>query len=133
MGREVRRVPKDWKHPRDDRGGFVPLHDRSILKYEDPDDPEGEKIKECELMPDFGDNATHWQMYEDTTEGTPISPVCETPDELATWLFENAASAFGSMTATKERWLEMINRHGWAPSCVIDGSGIRSGVDAVST
>ena len=86
------------------------------------------------FTPDWPDSErTHWQMYEDTTEGTPISPVCETPDELATWLFENAASAFGSMTATKERWLEMINRHGWAPSCVIDGSGIRSGVDAVST
>lgn len=26
MGREVRRVDKDWRHPRDERGQFIPLY-----------------------------------------------------------------------------------------------------------
>ena len=129
MGREVRKVPQDWQHPKNESGGFIPLHDRGILKYEDADTPVDERIAECELMPDFGDSATHFQMYEDTTEGTPISPVCETPEELATWLADNNASAFGSSTATRESWLRMIYR-GWAPSCVLDASGLHSGVDA---
>ena len=25
MGREVRRVPANWKHPKDEKGHFVPL------------------------------------------------------------------------------------------------------------
>lgn len=129
MGREVRRVPADWKHPIKENGGYIPLHHRSILEFQDDSDPEEDKIQESELMPDFGESATHWQMYEDTTEGTPISPVFDNPEDLATWLFENKASAFGNSTATRERWLQMIHR-GSAPSCVIDSSGIRSGVEA---
>ncbi len=30
MGRELRRVPANWQHPRDHRGHFRPLHDRSF-------------------------------------------------------------------------------------------------------
>lgn len=127
MGREVRRVPKDWQHPQNEDGTFIPLNARSILQYQHDDDPEEEKIREDELMPDFGETATHLQMYEDTTEGTPISPVFERAEDLATWLFENKASAFGSSTATREQWLAMIHQ-GWAPACVIDCNGLRSGV-----
>ena len=74
---------------------------------------------------------THYQMYENTSEGTPISPVCETPEELARWLADNKASSFGSMTATYEEWLPTC-RGGWAPSMVMDASGIRSGVAALA-
>lgn len=28
MGREIRRVPMDWEHPKDERGYFIPLFDR---------------------------------------------------------------------------------------------------------
>jgi len=27
MGREVRRVPASWQHPKDERGRFIPLFD----------------------------------------------------------------------------------------------------------
>jgi hypothetical protein len=37
--------------------------------------------------PDWDEKTrTHLQMYETTTEGTPISPVMATPEELARWL-----------------------------------------------
>jgi hypothetical protein len=32
MGREVRRVPKDWRHPKDAAGRFVPLFGSSVSK-----------------------------------------------------------------------------------------------------
>jgi hypothetical protein len=32
---------------------------------------------------------THWQYYEEVTDGTPISPVCGSAEELAHWLFEH--------------------------------------------
>lgn len=78
-------------------------------------------------MPDFAPGAaTHFCMYEDTTEGTPISPAFATPEELARWLADNNASAFGRMGATYEEWLATIKR-GWAVGMVIDGGGIKPG------
>lgn len=62
---------------------------------------------------------THLQMYETTSEGTPISPVMETPEELAQWLVDNEDSAFGEETASYEAWLATIQR-GWSSGAIID-------------
>lgn len=70
---------------------------------------------------------TAWQMWETTSEGSPISPPCETPAVLAKWLARTGASAFGSDTATEAQWLAMINE-GSAMSAVIVGGVIMSGV-----
>jgi hypothetical protein len=93
----------------------------------------GKKSNYKEYMPDFpNDERTHYQMYEDCSLGTPISPVCETEEELAHWLADNNASTFADMTASYEKWLKMI-KVGSSISCFIalsDGkSEIKSGVD----
>lgn len=49
-----------------------------------------------------------WQMWETTSEGSPMSPVFATPAELATWLADTGASMFGGQGATRERWLSII-------------------------
>lgn len=83
-----------------------------------------------DYMPEWADGeATHCMMYEDTTEGTPISPAFATPEELARWLVDNNASAFGYSTASYEQWLG-IARGGFAPSMVITGGKLMSGVAA---
>lgn len=85
-----------------------------------------------DYMPDFPEGtATFLCMYEDTSEGTPISPAFETPEELARWLTDNEASAFGSMTATYEQWLSMCKR-GWAPSAVMENGRMMSGIEALA-
>ncbi len=71
-----------------------------------------------------------WQMWETTSEGSPISPVFATPEGLAEWLDATGASAVGSRTATSAQWLAMIHQ-GWAPSAIADSGGLRSGVVAV--
>ena len=76
--------------------------------------------------PPVGDG---WQMWETTSEGSPISPVCDSPESLARWLADNEASAFGGETATAEQWLAMI-QCGYAPSMVVDNRGPRSSVAA---
>ena len=124
-------VPKDWQHPKGERG-FVELHARSILQYEDANTPDDERIQADDLMPEFGESATHMMMYETCTAGTPISPACETAEELAKWLADNGASAFGRQTATYDQWRAMIGV-GNAPSLVVDNGGIRSGVEATAT
>ena len=82
-------------------------------------------------MPDWpAEQCTHLMMYEDTSEGTPISPAFATPEELARWLTDNGASAFGSSTGSYEGWLR-VAKGGWAPSMVATSEGITSGVDAL--
>jgi hypothetical protein len=70
-----------------------------------------------------------WQMWETTSEGSPISPVMPTPELLAGWLVRNNASAFGGEGASYVAWMGMI-KAGWAPSAVGGSSGIVSGVEA---
>lgn len=51
-----------------------------------------------DYMPDWQEEErTHLQMYESTTEGTPISPIMATKEELARWLADTNASAFGRL------------------------------------
>lgn len=191
MGREVRRVPANWEHPKEFnsyRGEecYKPLYSGSFTdafqQWLDVDLPEWIKGREkwqeglitdyrgrwkpipwdewrarddanrfesinlwedyagtCpaspdpkDYMPDWPDEErTHWQMYEDTSEGTPISPVCESPEELARWLADNNASAFADITATYEQWYRMIVGPGSSVSAVISPGGLDSGVSAI--
>ncbi len=88
----------------------------------------GSKPEKEDYMPEWNeDEKTHYQMYENTSEGTPISPVMESPEKLARWLADNNASAFGSSTATYEQWLNTI-RAGFAPSAIMVNGVMDSGV-----
>lgn len=92
----------------------------------------GERPNPDHHMPSFTDDQrTHLMMYEDTSEGTPISPAFATPEELARWLADNGASAFGRNTAAYERWLPVC-KGGWAPSMVVENGRMMSGVEAMS-
>ena len=120
---------------RDDwNGGWKPLEDdEKDISFEKWS---GERPKKEDYMPEWPEELlTHIMMYEDTSEGTPISPAFDTPEELAKWLVDNNASAFGGMTATYEQWLNVC-QGAFAPSAVIeigDGGGvIRSGVEFVA-
>jgi hypothetical protein len=114
----------DWK------GGWRPKTDDEMTggSYAECN---GERPLEEDYMPIFEPgSATHLMMYETTTEGSPISPAFATPEELAQWLADNKASAFGGDGATYEQWLSVC-RGGWAPSAVIVNGVITSGVAGV--
>lgn len=91
----------------------------------------GEPPRKDAYMPAWAPGeATKLVMYEDTSEGTPISPKFDTPEELAQWLEDTGASAFGDMTASYDSWMATILR-GYSVSAVIMPSGeMISGVDA---
>lgn len=159
MGREVRRVPSGWQHPKDEHGRYVPLFDGGTYRartlewdeeyakwsrgefpdYADEDSRKlsyeewnGARPNPDDYMPNWPDSErTHLMMYEDTTEGTPISPAFDTPEKLAQWLADTGASSFGSSTANYEAWLR-VARGGWAPSAVFTpNAGLISGVEAM--
>jgi hypothetical protein len=146
MGREVRRVPYDWQHPKNEFDRYKPLfpgerYEANATGFMEKANAEGlqEAIDWYGQAPDQNDympnwpesERTHYMMYEDTSEGTPISPAFATPEELARWLADTGASSFGSNTASYEGWLR-VAKGGWAPSAVSIGGGpLVSGVDAL--
>jgi hypothetical protein len=139
MGREVRRVPQNWVHPRNPRTvEYIPLLEgpfsERLTEWEagkllwglgcqraldaSYEELYGDRPRQEDYMPEWPEEKkTHLQMYETCSEGTPISPVMKTPEELAHWLADNKASACGKETATYEQWLCAIHE-GWVPSGV---------------
>lgn len=109
MGREVRRVAADWTHPVGQDGKFTPLFAAEMPRW-----TPGE--------------ASHYQMYETTSPGTPISPVMASPQALAHWLVEHQASAFAGQTASYEAWLGVCEGKP-VFSCAIDQGTFISGVE----
>lgn len=166
MGREVRRVPANWQHPKNDKGGYIPLYRGDGGRFAKADkewnegyrqwqkglredwakpgeyipltpdergmrfsDWHGGRPSPDDYMPDWPESErTHLMMYEDTSEGTPISPAFATPEELAQWLADNKASMFGYQSGTYEQWLPTC-KGGWAPSMVLSSAGLQSGVE----
>lgn len=150
MSREVRRVAKDWKHPSEGRYAdgkprYEPLHDRSYTEaaaefmklanekgLQEAVDYMSVPRRE-NYMPEWPEaEKTHLMMYETCSEGTPISPAFATAEELARWLVDNKASAFGQMTATYEEWLSMCRLGHSIGSGVLVGGVMTSGVAATT-
>lgn len=112
MGRVIKRVPLDFDWPLnkiwygylhhlcsencDDCKHYASLKGLSLTEYGCPD---------FHLDPPTGEG---YQLWETTTEGSPISPVFDSPEELAAWCALHA-TIFGSETMDYEQWLRMIH------------------------
>ncbi len=127
MSIEIRKVPKDWKHPKNASGDFIPLYegtelatgqkewdlqnmkwlegftkelnnegdiiwvnktpDEFEITFEEYDSP---RPLEKEHMPEWKESElTHLMVYEDESEGTPLTSARLTVEELALELFES--------------------------------------------
>ena len=120
MGRALKRVPLnfDWPlnkiwygyysnycHDSDYSAGgcdnckrFATLKGIALTSYGCPD-------FEPFLGPPKGEG---FQLWETTTEGSPVSPVFETLDELCEWC-ESNYTVFADMKVSKEQWKEMLD------------------------
>ena len=130
MGREIRRVPPGWEHPKDAKGHYEPMLDQTLqnaMADEDFDECWGDSDLETArryYRPEWTEEPTHYQMYETVSEGTPVSPVFASLDELVGWLIGQGHS---------RKAAEGFAKHGWAPSMEIVRKGnecmIYMGVD----
>jgi len=135
MGREIKRVPLDFEWPIGEIWPFY-LHNTCI------DDCDKCKLAAKEIglgMTEYGCPAfkkynppegVGFQLWETTSEGSPMSPVFDTPESLAEWLEANKVSSFASFTCSYDQWLDFIRGPGWATSAILDKNGFRSGVCA---
>lgn len=141
MGRELRKVPANWEHPKKSDGKWQPmfksyyldelnewleshnkwldgthsdLTGRPELKDKYPfyamwgGDPPDVNYHQTKRYSE--EELTHIQLYESTSEGTPLSPVFPASqfDALCEWAAENATT-FASFKATKEEWKRMLS------------------------
>jgi hypothetical protein len=144
MGREVKRVPLDFRWD-----GVWPGYLRNICTEEIRGAcnlKSGKVDIVCEKCREFGRLAglpmsgncpdssipvptgPGWQLWEDVTEGSPVSPVFATAEELATWLSTPGNDTSSTRGTSYESWLKFLTGTGWAPSMVMTSSGIVSGV-----
>jgi len=73
---------------------------------------------------------THYQLYEDVSEGTPISPVCASIADLVDWCAAQTAEVWvGTRGMMRAEWQRFFERGGWAMSGVFTPeTGFVSGV-----
>jgi len=72
---------------------------------------DGEKPVKEDYMPEWKDEElTHIQLYENTSEGTPISPVylASEIEKLCEYAAENCPT-FADLKASKEEWKSRMN------------------------
>jgi hypothetical protein len=171
MGREIRKVPAGWEHPRDENGHYRPLFDRDYETamrtwYDELQAWLAGKFEEVRLKhpdlaakpsyasdtpfsafkdwhgrppdPDYhrprwsDEQRTHYQLYEDVTEGTPLSPPFATKEELVEHLVRHG-DGWGQSISRKAAEA-FVFRDGWAPSlAIVDGRMVQgveiSGLD----
>lgn len=67
-----------------------------------------------------------YQIWQNVSEGGPVSPVFLKPKDLAKWMVENDDSI--TRDTTYEGWLEFIRSESSAPSMIMSNGSIGSGV-----
>jgi len=75
------------------------------------------------------DKENGYQVWQDVSEGGPVSPVFLKPEDLANWMVENDKSI--TRGTSYEGWLNMIKQEGSAPSMVGSNFDLKSGVESL--
>lgn len=71
-----------------------------------------------------------WQLWETVSEGSPVSPVFTTAEDLARWMASPAPDSEFSRASSYEVALRFVQR-GWAPSMLSSGGVLKTGVEAI--
>lgn len=152
MGRQIRKVPKNWEHPKDEDGYHIPQYDRT---YEQARKEYDRKVQTWEdgthhrlianpslkakyphysdydsYMPsprlyrkEYEQSADCFQIYETVTEGTPVSPVFESMEDMKEWLVGKGYS---------EKAIAIFFQKQSAPTFVnLAEEGIKAGIESL--
>jgi len=161
MGREIRKVPANWEHPKGQNPwgyDYLSMHDQNFedalaewnkgnaewiagthsdlldgttTKEEYPDYQEYHgKAPDPEYYRPYKDeDCTHFQMYQTVSEGTPVTPVFATLQELEDYLVEVGECAGTRYNKKFSRTAaHAFCNSGWAPSAIVMNGEMKTGV-----
>ena len=130
MWRKLRRVPLDFDWPVGLiwPGFMAGIQDDSYAYClgKEPKDATYEELKnlsahfgrligkpqswpDCRIPPPTGEG---WQLWENVTEGSAVSPVFATAEELAEWLSTPGNDTSITQGTTRERWVDRLTTPG---------------------
>ena len=149
MGREIRRVPPNWEHPKNDKGDYQPMFDqtykeaadewvRNLMLWEAGEHPD-RKEASCRYywdwedmppdqeyyLPETSEEKTWYQVYETVSEGTPVTLPFRTKKEIVEALVHGDFWGYKWDRKSAEYFVEKE----WAPSMIIKASS--SGTEAL--
>lgn len=147
MGREIRRVPPNWQHPKRSSGAFSPMYDRNYeeeaqewiqgfnsfvpdelydyyWEYNSPPDKDY-------CVPYTKEEATWYQVYETVSEGTPVTPPFETEEELIEHLikFGESLTEYWNKPMDPVAVRKFVTETHWAPSGIFTNGKFFSGIE----
>lgn len=67
-----------------------------------------------------------WQLWETVSEGSPVSPAFDTPEELASWLVAKNGGSY-------DKTLEFVAGEGWAPSGIIANGEVKTSEELIGS
>jgi hypothetical protein len=105
MGRVIVRVPPGWAHPRDDAG----------------DEIDGGHLEPLYRLPESAKTA--FQIYQNVSAGSPVSPVFATLSDMKAWLIDQGQSAEA---------VDSFVDWGFAPSAVASVNGVEDGMEGLN-
>lgn len=145
MGREIRRLPPNWEHPKRSDGSYQPMYDSNYIEeceewlkglYEFEEKKKlGALDAKCQYYWEYwggfpdeeyyhsykAEDATWFQLYETVSEGTPLTPPFATEDELIDYLVEHGDFWY-KKPFEREVAEKFVKRDQWAPSMIFDKS-----------
>lgn len=158
MGREIRKVPANWQHPKNDIGRYTPLFDQNLEEAVEEwnkgrdlwdkgmhEAQTREKPTSCESYEEWAgseptaeayrqyedEDCIWFQVYETVSKGTPVTPAFPTMQEVEDWLVEH-----GELEGTKynrkfsRSAAHAFCRDGYAPTMVINNGSIHVGIES---
>jgi hypothetical protein len=155
MGREIRKVPPNWVHPKNKNGHDQPMYDKTFEQaaqewkdefaaWERGERPSygGESSRTLEFWEYNGpppddrayyrpwkdEEATWFQVWQTVSEGSPVSPPFATMDELIQHLADH-----GDDWDDGKGWgisrAKAFCEDGYAPSWVVVGNAVMKGTE----
>lgn len=145
MAYEIRKVPANWQHPKDEEGDYKALFDsidfdRRTKRWDEenemwakgyrsgngpghyvPIEPEHQHmtyVQWTDVRPDPAwfmpqwpvAERTHYMLYEDVTEGTPLSPAFEKATDLLNWVIVNDPNYARKPDEVRDFWQRWVQQ-----------------------
>ncbi len=106
---------------------YPDLYERTLYAYSsfESQSPDPESYRRP-----FASEPTHYQVYETVSEGTPVSPVFATTDEMIDWLTTVPMGGVNETPLSRDAAAKFVE-YEYAPSFIVDARGLRTGVEAL--